>query len=198
MRIYIHEQGIARFATEPYIAPKASNIDNLFMHLTNYAINKNNTAFKQNQGGLGKGGVPGSDDESEDDGDGSEEEESGHKRSLNAILKLLYEQGADPDRIMDEIKDIVVKTLIVGQPYMSHIYRSCQPDDYDNSMCFQILGFDIMIDKYFKPWLIEVNQSPSFATDSPLDYEVKKAVLRDAFRLLNVSQERREKFIHLK
>ena len=55
-----------------------------------------------------------------------------------------------------------------------------------------------MIDKYFKPWLIEVNQSPSFATDSPLDYEVKKAVLRDAFRLLNVSQERREKFIHLK
>lgn len=131
--------------------------------------------------------MPQSDDESCEEDEGSEEEESGHKRSLNAILKLLYEQGADPDRIMDEIKDIVVKTLIVGQPYMSHIYRSCQPDDYDNSMCFQILGFDIMIDKYFKPWLIEVNQSPSFATDSPLDYEVKKAVLRDAFKLLNVT-----------
>jgi tubulin polyglutamylase TTLL6/13 len=142
--------------------------------------------------------VPASEEESEEGEEGSEEEESGHKRSLNAILKLLYEQGADPDRIMDEIKDIVVKTLIVGQPYMSHIYRSCQPEDYDNSMCFQILGFDIMIDKYFKPWLIEVNQSPSFATDSPLDYEVKKAVLRDAFRLLDVGQERREKFILMK
>ena len=81
---------------------------------------------------------------------------------------------------------------------MSHIYRSCQPDDYDNSMCFQILGFDIMIDRNFKPWLIEVNQSPSFATDSPLDYEVKKQVLRDAFRLLNVNQERRQKFIKMK
>ena len=55
-----------------------------------------------------------------------------------------------------------------------------------------------MIDKYFKPWLIEVNQSPSFATDSPLDYEVKKAVLRDSFKLLNVNQERREAFIQLK
>ena len=44
---------------------------------------------------------------------------------LNAILKHLYEQGADADRIMDEIKDIIVKTMIVGQPYMSHIYRSC-------------------------------------------------------------------------
>lgn len=62
-------------------------------------------------------------------------------------------------------------------------------------MCFQVLGFDVMIDKLFKPWLIEVNQSPSFATDSPLDYEVKKNVLKDAFSLLNVNQERREKFI---
>jgi tubulin polyglutamylase TTLL6/13 len=44
-----------------------------------------------------------------------------------------------------------------------------------------------MIDKNFRPWLIEVNQSPSFATDSPLDYEVKKAVLKDTFSLLNLN-----------
>ena len=54
-------------------------------------------------------------------------------------------------------------------------------------MCFQILGFDIMIDRKFKPWLIEVNQSPSFKTESALDYDVKKAVLRDAFSLLNIN-----------
>lgn len=113
-------------------------------------------------------------------------------------MKILYQEGADADKILDEIKDIIVKTLIVGQPYMSHIYRSCQPDDYDNSMCYQILGFDIMIDRNFKPWLIEVNQSPSFATDSPLDHEIKKQVLRDAFKLLNVNQERRQKFIRMK
>ena len=53
-----------------------------------------------------------------------------------------------------------------------------------------------MIDKNFRPWLIEVNQSPSFATDSPLDYEVKKGVLKDTFNLLNVSVERRERYIH--
>jgi len=50
-----------------------------------------------------------------------------------------------------------VKTIIVGQPYMDHMYRVCQPECIDNSMCFQILGFDIMIDKNFRPWLIEVN-----------------------------------------
>ena len=45
LRIYVHDQGIARFATEPYVAPRASNLDNLYMHLTNYAINKMNDAF---------------------------------------------------------------------------------------------------------------------------------------------------------
>jgi tubulin polyglutamylase TTLL6/13 len=119
MRIYIHNEGLARFATEPYVAPKTSNLDNMFMHLTNYAINKFSGAFKQNEGCKQK------DSEEEGTEEESGEEESGHKRSLNAILKILYEQGADADRVMDEIKDIIVKTMIVGQPYMSHIYRSC-------------------------------------------------------------------------
>ena len=58
-------------------------------------------------------------------------------------------------------------------------------------MCFQVLGFDIMIDNKCKPWLLEVNQSPSFSTDSPLDYKIKKAVLSDTFNLLNVSADAR-------
>lgn len=45
LRIYIHKDGIARFCTEEYVEPKGSNMDNLYMHLTNYAINKNNDKF---------------------------------------------------------------------------------------------------------------------------------------------------------
>ena len=45
LRIFIFKDGLVRFATEPYIKPTEENIDNLFMHLTNYAINKKNDNF---------------------------------------------------------------------------------------------------------------------------------------------------------
>ena len=45
LRVYIHEEGLARFCTEPYKKPTAGNMDNLYMHLTNYAINKTSAAY---------------------------------------------------------------------------------------------------------------------------------------------------------
>ena len=44
------------------------------------------------------------------------------------------------------MKDTIVKALLVVQPSLAHTYRSCQPDDVENSMCFEILGFDIFLD----------------------------------------------------
>lgn len=78
---------------------------------------------------------------------------------------------------------------------MSHLYRTSQPECLDNSMCFQVLGFDVMIDQQFNPWLIEVNASPSFHCDTGLDYRIKKSVINDAFRLLNLSHPKREKIV---
>ena len=45
---------------------------------------------------------------------------------------------------------------------LKHEYRSCQSDDYYGGMCFEILGFDVLIDEKVKPWLIEINYTPSF------------------------------------
>ena len=131
----------------------------LFNHLEfHYSINKNNTKFKQSNKKAKKSdyydyGDYGDYDEEYDD----EDEETGHKRSLWAILKMIYQAGGDPDAVMEEIKDMVVKTLITGQPYMNYMYKICQPEDTTNAMAFQILGFDVMLDKHFRPWLIEVN-----------------------------------------
>ena len=42
--------GLVRLATEPYEEPNEKNAWNLFMHLTNYAINKKSKAYVKNDG----------------------------------------------------------------------------------------------------------------------------------------------------
>lgn len=77
---------------------------------------------------------------------------------------------------------------------LSHTYRSCQPDDSENSMCFEILGFDIFLDHKLKPWIIEVNHTPSFSTDSPLDFEIKRNVIHDTLKLINLCYYKKDKY----
>jgi D-alanine-D-alanine ligase-like ATP-grasp enzyme len=40
-------------------------------------------------------------------------------------------------------------------------------------MCFEILGFDILLSKELKPYLLEVNSLPSFNTPTPVDEKIK-------------------------
>merc|ERR1711871_710061 len=49
--------------------------------------------------------------------------------------------------------------------------------------CFQLFGFDILIDENLEPVLIEINFSPSLACGTPLDLRVKSAVISDTLSL---------------
>eukprot|EP01138_Halocafeteria_seosinensis_P005460 gb/GECG01005582.1/.p1 GENE.gb/GECG01005582.1/~~gb/GECG01005582.1/.p1 ORF type:complete len:1126 (+),score=144.66 gb/GECG01005582.1/:1-3378(+) len=61
-----------------------------------------------------------------------------------------------------------------------------------NSSCFEILGVDILLDYKLNPWLIEVNHSPSFTCDSPLDRAIKTRLIRETLALtkLRASDQR--------
>ena len=56
-------------------------------------------------------------------------------------------------------------------------------------MCFEILGFDIILDENLKPWLLEVNHTPSFSTDSDLDYKIKFNLIKDSLKLVNIKRK---------
>lgn len=49
LRVYIYNEGLVRFATEKYEPIDEENIDNMYMHLTNYAINKDNPKYVFNE-----------------------------------------------------------------------------------------------------------------------------------------------------
>lgn len=44
-----------------------------------------------------------------------------------------------------------------------------------------------------KPFILEVNHSPSFHTSEHVDKEVKEALIRDTFLILNLTQDIRKK-----
>ena len=54
-------------------------------------------------------------------------------------------------------------------------------------MCFHILGLDIMLNNKGEPILLEVNHTPSFTTDTPLDQTIKYNLIKDSLLLMNVN-----------
>lgn len=61
------------------------------------------------------------------------------------------------------------------------------------NICFELLGFDILLDTDMKPWLMEVNLSPSLATESPLDLKIKSQLFIDAMNLASIKKFDRRK-----
>jgi tubulin polyglutamylase TTLL6/13 len=166
LRVYIFKEGMARFCTELYQPPNANNLREIYRHLTNYSVNKHNTRFKQNEE------TAGTDDQS-------------HKRSMSCVFSEMSALGDDVDGLRDEIDRIVVLTILSVQPWLQHNYRASFKSE-GPSRCFEILGFDILVDKDLKPWVLEVNHSPSLSCDSGFDMELKDKVIMDALRIADI------------
>jgi hypothetical protein len=50
--------------------------------------------------------------------------------------------------------------------------------------CYELFGFDILVDENLKAWLLEINISPSLKYSCDVDYGVKRALTRDIFNLV--------------
>jgi len=96
LRVYIFKDGLARFATAKYKKPDDKNCSNLFMHLTNYAINKESENFVANT------------DKNADD--------VGSKRSLQAILDHIEDEfdSEAMENLQKGIYDIIIKSLCLA------------------------------------------------------------------------------------
>lgn len=105
------------------------------------------------------------------------------------------------DQIWQQIQAIVVKTLLSTQPKLQASYKSffgantANTDGQSSSKCFEILGFDILLDSTGQAWLLEVNHAPSFAGDSPLDREIKGALVHSTLELVGVTNEQKRLFV---
>jgi tubulin polyglutamylase TTLL5 len=85
--------------------------------------------------------------------------------------------------IFKKIDDIIVKTIIAAESIINNAVEMYVP--FKNN-CFEVLGFDVLIDDRLEPWLLEVNLTPSLGCDTPLDQKVKANMIADLFSLSGV------------
>jgi tubulin polyglutamylase TTLL4 len=163
LRIYVFNDGLVRFATEQYTL-NPNDLKKRFIHLTNFSVNKKSENFVDNKG-TGEG------------------EESSSKWSFKTLRKAYEENEINYDYVFAQVKDVIVKTLISVEP---HVVSNLNKSSGNKSACFELYGFDILIDETLKPWLLEVNVLPSLSSSSPFDKIVKTLLICDVLTLIGV------------
>ncbi|KAM9802833.1 tubulin monoglutamylase TTLL4 isoform 2-T2 [Syngnathus typhle] len=167
LRIYLFSDGLVRFASCKY-SPSMKTLGNKFMHLTNYSVNKKNSEYQAN-----------SDDKAC----------QGHKWAVKALWQYLGSRGVNTTLIWEKIKDIVIKTIIASEPYVNSLLKMHVRTPYS---CHELFGFDIMLDENLKPWILEVNISPSLHSNTALDVSIKGQMIRDLLNLAGFRIPHRE------
>ncbi|CAF3588851.1 unnamed protein product [Rotaria sp. Silwood1] len=174
LRVFIFNNGLVRMSSKKYKIPNSKNKFNLSMHLTNYIPDEN---------------------ELDDDFD----IDNGKTDSLEFLFKYLKNQNQDVNKLWKEIQNIVIKTIFLAEPHLLKTYRMCRPGvlPTSESVCFELLGFDILIDKKLKPWILEVNRCPSFDVNRQIEFDIKIKLLYETFDLLRFRSSDRKKSIDI-
>ncbi|XP_056279507.1 probable tubulin polyglutamylase TTLL9 [Pseudoliparis swirei] len=67
-----------------------------------------------------------------------------------------------------------------------HSLQSVQKVMINDKHCFELYGYDILLDQCLKPWLIEVNASPSLTPSNQEDYEMKFRLMEDTLNVVDM------------
>lgn len=129
------------------------------MHLTNYSINKS----AQENAGV---------------------EQPVAKWALSEFWTYLEKQGHDAEGLKTNIKNLALKAVTACE---SHIREhQAQHSDYP-FVSHELFGMDVLIDNCLRPWLIEMNISPSLHSATPIDVEVKSPLAKDVLNMCGLS-----------
>eukprot|EP01059_Diplonema_ambulator_P010725 TRINITY_DN20737_c0_g1_i1.p1 TRINITY_DN20737_c0_g1~~TRINITY_DN20737_c0_g1_i1.p1 ORF type:complete len:694 (+),score=248.73 TRINITY_DN20737_c0_g1_i1:39-2084(+) len=176
LKVYVFDEGLCRFAAEKYPGP-GEEIGNSYAHLTNYSISKTAALKNEEQAAA---------DEEGDDHDGPRD----IKWMLSELKAWFLAKGEEGKRqwkkVAEQIQDVVVKTMITIETDVCN--AAAKVCSYPNGHgCFELFGFDLMMDSSLKLYVLEVNIMPSLATGNPMDKAVKNRLLAHLVTLVGVA-----------
>lgn len=165
LKVHVFNNGLVRLCTKKYDTSAESYL-NAMAHIDSYELNeKNADAFIE-------------------DMENSDIAHDGIRVDVQTMLGYFAEkQGMDKERVWNDIKDAVVKTVLSVEGNLVYNVRKHVPF---RKNCYEILGYDFLIDSNFKVWVLEINHTPSMKPHTDLENDIKHSMLYDLFTLADV------------
>uniref|UniRef100_A0AC35TM56 Tubulin--tyrosine ligase-like protein 9 n=1 Tax=Rhabditophanes sp. KR3021 TaxID=114890 RepID=A0AC35TM56_9BILA len=160
LRVYLHEDGLVRFASLPY-SNCPSEMGNKYIYLTNYSINKN-----AHSEGLS--------------------DEPVAKWKMGQFWEYMTEQFGEPkvEELKENIKDVARRAVLACEFNIREHAAKYYTSAFSGHNTFEMFGMDILIDDTLKPWLLEMNISPSLHSQTLIDQTVKGPLAADILNMI--------------
>ena len=145
--VYVFKEGHLKACSETFNI----NSDDLYVHLTNYSVQKYNRNFSK--------------------------EEVGNEISFELFQNELDKKGIKKNfkkDIFPKILRIIAISTNAAKTKINILARR---------NCFEIFGYDIILDGNCQPFLLEINTNPGLEESSPLIKMLVPRMIDDAFRL---------------
>jgi hypothetical protein len=91
--------------------------------------------------------------------------------------------GINFQKVFTQVKSLIIKTLISVENTIVH---NVQKNPTTRNNCFELYGFDILVDAQMLPWVLEVNVLPSLSSSSIFDKKIKTMLTCDALTLVGI------------
>jgi tubulin polyglutamylase TTLL1/tubulin monoglycylase TTLL3/8 len=141
---FYFKEGHLKSSTENYNI----NDNNIYIHLTNYSIQKYNNNFSKY--------------------------EIGNEISFKEFQNFLGEKINFKNKILPNIINIIKISINSVINKFNLINRN---------YCFEIFGYDFILDENYVPYLLEINTNPGLEISSPLISKLIPRMIDDCFRL---------------
>lgn len=100
-----------------------------------------------------------------------------HGGKLSVQNLRLYLESTRGKEVTEGLFDKIYWTIV-------HSLKAVAPVIANDRHCFECYGYDIIIDNKLKPWLVEVNASPSISSTTANDRILKHKLLDNVFNII--------------
>ena len=145
--VYVFKEGHIKACSENFDL----HSDDLYVHLTNYSVQKYNKNFSKI--------------------------EIGNEISFETFQNKLDQRGDGKNFKKDVFPKIIKIFAISANASKNKI------NILSRKNCFEIFGYDFILDNNFEPFLLEINTNPGLEESSPLIKMLVPRMIDDAFRL---------------